>query len=438
MRTYEVSTSASSRTRTPIASVSAVALAAMEARAGLRSSGFKLLAVCSLLLGWIVGAAPGRGVALSAWSVGEAAWRYLAFVVIVWMSLIAVRDTVTRTDLLVYSKPQPTERLVLARFLAAFTQVGLILCLMFGGALLNRLFSGNGISGFPVYLQRLVGAAGVLFFTAAASYSLALLARTPLAGTVVGLYWVLTLAGKSYLPKAYFPAYSQNLPAYLFLGVALLGTACLFHRRQRRGKARAALWAVCLTPAAFALSVVALVHTVNTGHEPPIRVEPALEMMGSQNAVLGERAPGFRLPAAAGRMTSLADYPGRVLVIALWSPTDPYSIVLLDHLEEIQGKYGSRGVQVVAVCVSEDVGAASVFARGEGLHYPVVADWSTHNAEKLADTSSLADAYQVSRLPHVAVTDRRRTLRTIISGLDNDDGRLLEKAIQERLSREPE
>src|SRR5690242_8045057 len=97
---------------------SVLALAGMEARAGLRSSAFRLVLVLSLILGWTVGGEPGRGVSLSAWATGEAAWRYLGFIVIIWMSLAAVHDTVSRTDIIIFSKPQPTERLVLSRFLA--------------------------------------------------------------------------------------------------------------------------------------------------------------------------------------------------------------------------------------------------------------------------------------------------------------------------------
>src|SRR5436189_4861116 len=110
-------------TRMETGKASVFSLAGMEARAGLRGAAFRLVLVLALILGWTVGGQPGRGVSLSAWTVGESAWRYLGFIVIIWMSLAAVYDTATRTDIIVFSKPQPTERLVLSRFLAVFVQL---------------------------------------------------------------------------------------------------------------------------------------------------------------------------------------------------------------------------------------------------------------------------------------------------------------------------
>ncbi len=410
----------------------------MESRAGVRSPGFRFLAILALVLGFIVGEIPGPGVALSAWAVSEAAWRYLGLIVIVWMSLAAVQDTTARTDVLVYSKPQPTERLVLARFLAAYWQLLLVLVAMYIGGVAGRLYIAGGLTGSPVYISRYAVSAGVLFFTAAASYSMALLARTPLAGAVVGLYWILTLAGKSYLAKAYFPAYTQNLPTYLLLGVFLICFACCFYRRQRRGRAPVALWAVLTPPAALGLSIVALRYTIQTGHDPMTRMEPALELMSSQNATLGLPTPGFRLPDESGHLVSLADYPGRVFVIALFSPADSESANILDRLEEMNKKYGARGVQPIAICLSEDLGAARLFARGEDVHYPILADWGTHNAEKVSDMSPMATAFQASTLPHVVVTDRRRNIRAVLAGLEQEGGLPLDDAIQKRLAQEPE
>ena len=103
-----------------------LALTRAELRMGLRAAAFRLAVAGTFLLGWAAGGAPGRGVSSSAYGTAEAAWQYLGFVTVIWMSLAAVRDTVLRTDILVYSKPQPTERLVLAKFLGAFLQLLLI------------------------------------------------------------------------------------------------------------------------------------------------------------------------------------------------------------------------------------------------------------------------------------------------------------------------
>lgn len=422
----------------PSIGVGVLSLAGMEMRAGIRGPSFRLLTVVAAVIGWSAGGAPGHGVALSAWVTGEAAWRYIGFVVIAWMSVVAVQDAAARTDVLVYSKPQPTERIVLSRFLAAFGQILLALAAMYVFAVLSRLYAGGGLLGFPAYFSRFALSAGVVFFVGAASYTLAVLARTPLAGAVAGLYWILALAGKSYLPKAVFPSYSQNLLGYIYLGVFLISIACWFHRRSRRGThaVGAAVWLSAVV--SLSLCVATVLHGLATEHDPMVHQNPTLDMMSSQNATLGELAPGFRLPDANGDLASLADYPGKIFIIALWSPSDAESTIVLDRLEQIWEQYGSRGVQPVAICLSEDRAAAGIFARGANVHYPVVHDWGTHNAEKTSETSPMATAYEANSLPHVVITDRRRKIRHILLGVDAYEGNALERAITERLSVEPE
>src|SRR2546423_6091021 len=161
----------SPRTDAPSGSASVFSLAAIEARADLRGSGFRLAAALSLLIGLAVGGAPGRGVSLSAWALSEAAWRYMSFLVVIWMALSAVKDAATRADILVYSKPQPTERLVMSRFLSAYVQILIVLALMYAGGIVSRAWCGGGLGGVLLYGSRYFVSAGVLFFVASASYS---------------------------------------------------------------------------------------------------------------------------------------------------------------------------------------------------------------------------------------------------------------------------
>src|SRR5690349_543114 len=92
-------------------SVPLLALTRMELRIGWRSAVFRLAVLVAFAVGIAEGNAPGQGTAISAYGTAEAAWQYLGFVTIVWMSLAAVRETTLRTDILIFSKPQPGERL---------------------------------------------------------------------------------------------------------------------------------------------------------------------------------------------------------------------------------------------------------------------------------------------------------------------------------------
>jgi hypothetical protein len=282
-----------------------------------------------------------------------------------------------------------------------------------------------------------VRAAGALFFAAAASYALALLADSPVAGSLVGLYWVVAMSGREFMAKVFFPWYTQNLPGFLFLGLFLLGIALRFHRRRRRGASPVALWLRAAIPSTLALCLWSFWVILRDGHDPQVRLNLSLEQMTMQNMEMEARAPGFLLPDQNGRLTSLSDFPDRILLIALWSPQDADSTVLLARLQEIYRRYGARGLLPVAVCLSEDSGVAATFARGEALSFPVVHDWGTHNADRAAERSPISTAYRAEVLPRVAVTDRRRRVRALLDGLVSYNAAELERIVQERLQEEP-
>jgi hypothetical protein len=415
-----------------------LALTQMELRIGWRSAAFRVAVILAFIFGVSQGSAIGRGAALSAYRTAEAGWQYLGFVAILWMSLLAIRETTLRTDILIFSKPQPSERLALVKFLGGFGQLLLILGALFLGAFCGRLFTGGGVTGAEVYLVQYVRVAGILFFAASASYTLALLFDSAIAGVLIGLYWIMTLSGKEYLAKFYFPAYSQNLLAFVVLGLGLLCLTLNLHRRSRRGGVPAAAWVRFGAPVCLFLSGWLFWMVIRDGHDPQIRRHPILERMSEQDASMGNRAPGFLLPDQNGRLIGLSDFPGKILVVALFTPREPESVLLLNRLAEIQAQFGAQGVQPIALCLCEDSGAGFTFAQGERLPYPVVTDWGTYNAPIQSEISPLGGAYRGDVLPMLVVTDRRRRIQSILSGSQSYDGDALEKQVRTRLAAEPQ
>src|SRR5436305_15096478 len=149
------------------------ALTRVEWRIGRRSLVFRLALVVAFVFGLSVGGDPSRGVALSAFATSEAACQYMGFVAIIWMALAAVRETTLRTDILVFSKPQPGEWLALSKFLGGYIQLLAMLLAMFAGGIVSRMFAGPMI-GVEAYVPQYARAAAVLLFTSTASYMLAL------------------------------------------------------------------------------------------------------------------------------------------------------------------------------------------------------------------------------------------------------------------------
>jgi len=409
-----------------------------EARIGLRGVPLRIALLFSALLGWVVGNTAGSGAGLSALGAGDAASTYLALVAVYWLSMAAARDSAVSATAIVLSKPQPTERLVSARFWGAYLQMLSLLLALFVGAALSRWLHAGSVAGSAAYIVEFMRAAVVLFFASSAAYALALLAATPLAGALAGMYWIVTLAGQDYLAKIYYPYYTQNLAAYAFAGLFVLSLAALCYRRSRRGSVRPSIWYqaapwVTLICAAFCIRQV-----IVNGHDPLMLRSPMMEEIGRQDATMFTRSPGFTLPDQHGRLVSLSDTPGRVFIIALIDPRSEEGVLLLDHMRDMHRKYGDRGVLPVAVCIANDEGAARVVAMGEGVNYPVLVDWGSHHAPRAADASPLAGAFRVNDMPYVAVTDRRRRIRAIIEGISTYDGQLLENAVRDRLDEEPE
>ena len=416
-----------------------LAITMTELRMALRTGFFRLSALLLFALGWSVGGgAAGRGVSASAYAAGEVACQQLAIAAVLLAALAAVRDTTQRTGMLVYTKPQPPERLALARFLGLYGQILLLLLALFVGAGFGRVLAGGILAGLPAYGLQYVRAAGVLFFAASAGYSLALLADSPIAGAIVGLYWTFALSGREFLAKFYFPWYGQNTLAYAFLGAALLGFALTFSRRRLRGERPAAAWARLSAPLALVAGGALLWTTTRNAHDPLAFQHAGMIRMGEQTFQEGALIPGLLLPDQNGRATSLSQFPGRILIVALWSPRDPDSVAMLARLHDIYGRYGARGVLPIAVCLSEDASAASTFALGERIAFPVLYDWGTYNASRAMEASPLAVAYRADILPRLIVTDRRHRVRAALDGLTATEADWIEAEVRARVESEPE
>ena len=409
----------------------------IEWRIGGRSPAFRILAVCCLLLGFAVGGSLGRGSGQSSFEVAESAWKILGLVAIVWVSISAVRETMFRTDRIVFSKPQPLDRLALAKFAGAYFQVLILLFAMFLGGFLAHLASGAGFLGFQAYFIQYVRAASVLFVASSASFCLALLFDSAVAGALVGLYWVLAMTGKAFLGKIFFPSYTQNQPAYIALGLAILCFTCLFYQRSKRGAKSPPVLLQWGVPFCVLLSAALFHHGIKTGHDRDNSSNPTLELMSQQDTWIGQTAPGMTLPDQNHRLVGLSDYPGKILVIALWSPEDSDSAQTLEHLQAIQDKYGSRGVQSFAIGISPDNGASYAFAVGGNLSFPILNDWGTFNAPRGTDLSPIATAYQATSLPKIFITNRRRQVIAIVGSLQAIDDGYLEKYLDAQLIDEP-
>jgi peroxiredoxin len=119
---------------------------------------------------------------------------------------------------------------------------------------------------------------------------------------------------------------------------------------------------------------------------------------------VGAQAPDFRAKdLSTGKVKTLADYRGEVVLLNVWATWCPPCIVEMPSMQRLHEAYGSRGLKVVAVSIDDYVGEDSVraFAKGLGLTFEILHD-PTHAIEK---------AYQTTGYPESFVIDRGGTIR---------------------------
>jgi len=391
-------------------------LAWYEMLLGLRSaSGLTLLGVC-LLVGLVVGARSGMTPAAVSYQVGRMGAIMLGFLCLPLMAGAARRDQQTLASDVVQSRPHQAHDLLLSRFLG---NLGVALCLLvalaiftFGAqaALAGSPPPGAGPKIAPMALiDGILAGALPLVVLCALGYCAGDLLQNTLSAAIIALYWILVLLGRDYLSRIFDFSLSQNAAVYLLLSGGIVA-ASMAVARYRQGLSNARRINVPLVAAALLVSGLLLaVRFVLTRHDPPMSPHPLAQQVASQSIRSG-RLPGFWLNDQHGERIALSNYEGKCLVVGFWSPGQPDAAHVLGAWQRIHEEYGDKGVQVVAVCLSDDWSAGARFARSSRLSYPVVTDTGTHWAENLEDSSPLAEAYEISSLPCTMVADRNRYL----------------------------
>lgn len=116
---------------------------------------------------------------------------------------------------------------------------------------------------------------------------------------------------------------------------------------------------------------------------------------------LGQQLPDFSLPDVHGRLVSLSDYRGRIVILNFWSAECPFS-VRTDALFTAWLAKWDDDVQLIAVASNRHESVELVNNAAEARGIPVVLIDAEH---------AIADSYEVEVTPHVFVLDRDGILR---------------------------
>ncbi|MCS6859125.1 MAG: peroxiredoxin family protein [Abditibacteriales bacterium] len=409
--------------------ISIFGVARHELRQGRRSPEFWVI----LVIGAVATAVPcsqsSTTAGLAGYFAGQTAMIVLGFLGVIWFSLAACRDVLTRTDALILSKPSSGEVIVLGRFLGNY---GVVLLLLLGellaGAVAQTLIAKTPFAPMA-YGHAFLRSLTPLFFLGATAYSLSLLFNTPVTGLLVLTYWTYVLTGKTYLRSIYNCALTQNAAVYILLGGAVLALAVILYHPKRRGAQPFPTRWGAAAMALFALGAVWGVHKVRTTQDFPFQFIPFIEAMRGQHVSPGQRAPGFWLPDQWGRTRRLEEYHGKILLIGLWSPDEPASADLLNALAALGQKYPRDKVVPIAIGISDDHAAPRHIARDSGYDFPVVTDIGARVTQPYDQGSPLASAYDANNLPLLVIADRRRVVVEILKDFSGASTVIVERVV---------
>ena len=137
----------------------------------------------------------------------------------------------------------------------------------------------------------------------------------------------------------------------------------------------------------------------------------------------GEMAINFSLTSNSGQIASLDKYNGKVVYLDFWASWCPSCRRSLSWLNDLQKKYGKRGLEIVAVNLDSDSEAALKTIRELQLDLPILFD----------PQGSTAESYQVKSMPSSYLLGPNGKVMAVYEGFKESKQQEVEQQIVELL-----
>jgi peroxiredoxin/outer membrane lipoprotein-sorting protein len=135
----------------------------------------------------------------------------------------------------------------------------------------------------------------------------------------------------------------------------------------------------------------------------------------------GKAAPAFKLPGVDGKVVSLAELKGQVVVIDFWATWCGPCKMSLPHLDKMYQAQKADGVKVFAIDEQEDLKDVTEFVKQTKLGVPVLMDRD----------GKVGEAFGVEGIPQTVVIGKDGKVRKVFVGFSDKLPEMLGKVVEE-------
>src|SRR5574337_1276974 len=139
----------------------------------------------------------------------------------------------------------------------------------------------------------------------------------------------------------------------------------------------------------------------------------------------GDRAPEFRLQAQDGRLVSLSEFRGKVVMVHFWATWCPPCVEEIPTIEKLYRDFPGTDFEILAVSVDENgAGAVSSFTQRNNLRLPVLLD----------PDRATAGSYGTFKFPETYIVDRSGVVKFKVIGPHDWNDPAARKAIRDMIA----